>query len=280
MLAVAGGAAGLLVAAGLLGLVQFAVGRLPFPLELDLTLDYRVLAYVLGLSTTHGGAVRPGACAQRPFAWTSCRRTEGREQWIPGTPATAAPDGDGAGGRVLGARRVERAVPSQPRQHPRRRPGVRLHGRRPLDRRTRSRGDRRRPRRCHPHGVDAASRGIGGSRVGGARHGRAAGADRPRGVRRLAARRRGGHRTAGRRQPRHPGMAEDGARPARRRAGFHLGPIAPARRPSHSSTRRSLVSSGTARRSVSACGTATSHSRSSASPGTASTGRSARPRGR
>ena len=51
VLAAAGGAAGLLVAGGLVSLVEIGVARLPFPLELDLALDRRVLAYVAGLAT-------------------------------------------------------------------------------------------------------------------------------------------------------------------------------------------------------------------------------------
>jgi predicted permease len=50
VLAAAGGVAGLLLASGLMYGVQVGVARLPFPLELDLALDRRVLAYVLGLS--------------------------------------------------------------------------------------------------------------------------------------------------------------------------------------------------------------------------------------
>ena len=51
VLAVAGGAAGLLVAVGLVNVVRSGVTRLPVPLELDFALDLRVLAYVVGLST-------------------------------------------------------------------------------------------------------------------------------------------------------------------------------------------------------------------------------------
>jgi predicted permease len=51
VLAVAGGAAGLLVAVGLVDLARIGVARLPVPLELDFVLDRRVLVYVLGLST-------------------------------------------------------------------------------------------------------------------------------------------------------------------------------------------------------------------------------------
>jgi hypothetical protein len=51
VLALAGGAAGLLVAAGLLGVVRIGVARLPVPLDVDFALDYRVLAYILALST-------------------------------------------------------------------------------------------------------------------------------------------------------------------------------------------------------------------------------------
>ena len=50
VLAAAGGAAGLLLAKGLVTVVQIGVARLPFPLELDLALDGRVFAYVAGLS--------------------------------------------------------------------------------------------------------------------------------------------------------------------------------------------------------------------------------------
>jgi predicted permease len=51
VLALAGGAAGTVFAAGLMALVQIGIARLPFPLELDLALDRRVLGYVIGLST-------------------------------------------------------------------------------------------------------------------------------------------------------------------------------------------------------------------------------------
>jgi predicted permease len=51
ILALAGGAAGTLFAAGLMTLVQIGIARLPFPLDLDLALDRRVLGYVIGLST-------------------------------------------------------------------------------------------------------------------------------------------------------------------------------------------------------------------------------------
>lgn len=51
VLAAAGGAAGLTIAGGLVYLVQAGLARLPFPLELELALDRRVLGYVLGLST-------------------------------------------------------------------------------------------------------------------------------------------------------------------------------------------------------------------------------------
>ena len=51
VLALAGGAAGTLFAAGLMSLVQVGLARLPFPLDLHLALDRRVLAYAIGLST-------------------------------------------------------------------------------------------------------------------------------------------------------------------------------------------------------------------------------------
>ena len=51
VLAAAGGAAGLLVTGGLVSLVQRGLTRLPFPLDLDLAVDWRVLAYVFALST-------------------------------------------------------------------------------------------------------------------------------------------------------------------------------------------------------------------------------------
>ena len=51
VLAVAGGVAGLLLAAAIVGGVSAGMARLPTPLHLDLALDQRVLAYVLGLST-------------------------------------------------------------------------------------------------------------------------------------------------------------------------------------------------------------------------------------
>ena len=51
VLAAAGGAAGLLLAAGLVSVVEIGVARMPFPLDLDLPLDWRVLAYVATLST-------------------------------------------------------------------------------------------------------------------------------------------------------------------------------------------------------------------------------------
>jgi predicted permease len=51
VLAVAGGAAGLLCAAALLAVVRLGVARLPVPLDLNLALDHRVLGYVLVLST-------------------------------------------------------------------------------------------------------------------------------------------------------------------------------------------------------------------------------------
>ncbi|HET7699101.1 MAG TPA: ABC transporter permease [Vicinamibacterales bacterium] len=51
VLAGAGGVAGLLLAAGLVGFVELAIQRMPFPLHLDLALDRRVLAYAIALST-------------------------------------------------------------------------------------------------------------------------------------------------------------------------------------------------------------------------------------
>ena len=51
VLAAAGGAAGLLLAAALGAVVRYGVASLPVPLELDLAIDRRVLAYVIGLST-------------------------------------------------------------------------------------------------------------------------------------------------------------------------------------------------------------------------------------
>jgi predicted permease len=51
VLALAGGAAGLLVAEGLVGFVRIGLARLPVPLDLDVVLDHRVLVYVIGLST-------------------------------------------------------------------------------------------------------------------------------------------------------------------------------------------------------------------------------------
>jgi predicted permease len=51
VLAAAGGAAGLLLAVWLVNAVSMGIARLPFPLDLDLALDVRVLAYVTGLST-------------------------------------------------------------------------------------------------------------------------------------------------------------------------------------------------------------------------------------
>ena len=51
VLAAAGGAAGLLLAAALVAVVRYGVASLPVPLELDLAIDRRVLAYVIGLST-------------------------------------------------------------------------------------------------------------------------------------------------------------------------------------------------------------------------------------
>ena len=51
VLAFAGGAAGLLVAVGLVDVARIGVARLPAPLDLDFALDRRVLVYALGLST-------------------------------------------------------------------------------------------------------------------------------------------------------------------------------------------------------------------------------------
>lgn len=51
VLALAGGAAGLLVGVGLVNGARIGVARLPVPLDLALPLDRRVLVYVLGLST-------------------------------------------------------------------------------------------------------------------------------------------------------------------------------------------------------------------------------------
>jgi predicted permease len=51
VLAVAGGAAALLVAVGLVDLTRIGVARLPVPLELVFALDRRVLVYLVGLST-------------------------------------------------------------------------------------------------------------------------------------------------------------------------------------------------------------------------------------
>ena len=51
VLAVAGGAAGLLVAVGLVAVARIGVARLPVPLELAFALDHRVLVVRTGLST-------------------------------------------------------------------------------------------------------------------------------------------------------------------------------------------------------------------------------------
>lgn len=51
VLAIAGGTAGLLLARGLVGALSVAVARLPVPLDLTFALDYRVLVYLLALST-------------------------------------------------------------------------------------------------------------------------------------------------------------------------------------------------------------------------------------
>ena len=89
--------------------------RLPAPLELDFVLDRRVLIYALGLSTATSVffGLLPARSALRVDLVSSLKD---RQQRISGTTATAASDGDGAGGRVLGARRVERAVHAQSRQ--------------------------------------------------------------------------------------------------------------------------------------------------------------------
>jgi putative ABC transport system permease protein len=50
MLALAGGAAGIVLAAWLAGTLNAFAARLPFPVEFDLSLDYRVLAYAVVLS--------------------------------------------------------------------------------------------------------------------------------------------------------------------------------------------------------------------------------------
>lgn len=50
VLAMAGGAAGLMLANWLSGLLNVAAARLPFPVEFDLALDPRVLVYTIGLS--------------------------------------------------------------------------------------------------------------------------------------------------------------------------------------------------------------------------------------
>ncbi len=51
VLAVAGGAAGWLVALGLVAIASHGVARLPVPLELGFSLDHRVLVYALGCAT-------------------------------------------------------------------------------------------------------------------------------------------------------------------------------------------------------------------------------------
>jgi predicted permease len=51
VLALAGGVAGLLLARGLVTAMSAGLARLPVPLDLSLSLDYRVLVYVLALST-------------------------------------------------------------------------------------------------------------------------------------------------------------------------------------------------------------------------------------
>jgi predicted permease len=50
MLALAGGAAGIVLAAWLAGTLNLLAARLPFPVELDLSVDRRILAYALALS--------------------------------------------------------------------------------------------------------------------------------------------------------------------------------------------------------------------------------------
>lgn len=52
VLAAAGGVAGLGLATALIAVVRYGVASLPVPLDLDLAIDRRVLAYVIALSTT------------------------------------------------------------------------------------------------------------------------------------------------------------------------------------------------------------------------------------
>jgi predicted permease len=68
VLAAAGGAAGLLLAAALIAVVRYSVASLPVPLELDLAIDRRVLAYVMGLTTATSAffGLLPARRALRP----------------------------------------------------------------------------------------------------------------------------------------------------------------------------------------------------------------------
>jgi predicted permease len=84
LLAAVGGAAGVLLAVWLTGLVPYALAQLPFPLEFDLSLDWRVLTYalVLSIATAVAFGLAPARRAARADLVAALRdgAPEGRRQ--------------------------------------------------------------------------------------------------------------------------------------------------------------------------------------------------------
>ena len=115
VLAVAGGAAGMLLAIWLTNGVNPFLSRSPVPMEFDLHLDNRVLAYVLAASVVSAVLSRSRARAAG-IADRSAVVVEGRIRgWL--RPAAASPRAGRRPGRGLQrAPHLERPLPAQPRR--------------------------------------------------------------------------------------------------------------------------------------------------------------------
>ena len=215
LLAVLGGAAGVLLAIWFVGSAGAVGARLPIPIDLDLRARSPRAGLCAGTVDLHVPSVRLGARLERG-ALRSGVVAEGRQRRIDRAAAAAARDDRRAGRHLHGAPRVERIVPPQPGSRRRHQPGIRSIRSPAGVRRARRGCGGRRARRSHFHGVGAARGGLPWRAIRGTVQHRPARADGPRGVFRHAP---GDSRHAPPcgRQPGESRLVRHGADSARRR---------------------------------------------------------------
>ena len=112
LLALIGGAGGVLLAVWLAGGINAVASRLPIPVEFDLRLDRRVLAYALGL-TTLTSVVFGLAPARRAARFDLVSSLKDDSAASTGRQTTATCSGRRAGSGLQHAARVERVVFAQ-----------------------------------------------------------------------------------------------------------------------------------------------------------------------